>query len=115
LTGEDLAEGDDAFPDDDGSVHEANINRLAAIGVVEGKTDGNYYPGEDVNRAQMASFLIRSLAFLHAQGDVGPVPGGPSAGPVTVDPTTIGPDHVVSGKIANPTTIEHFGVEGCGV
>ncbi len=55
----------DRFPDDDGSPHEANINRLAAAGIVSGKGSG-YAPQELVTRAQMATFLVR--AANHATG-----------------------------------------------
>ena len=36
--------GRDFFPDDDGNVHEDNINRLAAAGITEGFDDGTYGP-----------------------------------------------------------------------
>ncbi len=55
----------DAFTDDDGNVHEGNINRLAAAGVVAGTGDGRYLPDRPVNRAQMASLLVGAL---HAAG-----------------------------------------------
>ncbi|MTV25117.1 hypothetical protein FTX61_06755 [Nitriliruptoraceae bacterium ZYF776] len=51
----------DAFSDDDGSVHERAIDRLAAIGVVQGRDDGTFRPAVPVTRAQMASFLVRAL------------------------------------------------------
>ncbi len=50
----------DHFPDDNGSPHEANINRLAAVGIVSGKA-GGYAPDDLVTRAQMATFLVRAL------------------------------------------------------
>ena len=50
---------EDFFPDDDGSVHEPNINALAAVGIVEGFADGTYRPGSPVFRDQMASFVMR--------------------------------------------------------
>ena len=49
----------DAFSDDDGSPHEASIDRLAALGIVSGRAPGRYAPGEPVSRAQMATFLVR--------------------------------------------------------
>ena len=49
----------DAFADDAGSPHEASINRLAALGIVSGRSPGAYAPGEPVTRAQMATFLVR--------------------------------------------------------
>ena len=57
----------DYFVDDDGSVHEADINLIAAAGITVGcnppvGSDGDWYcPGESVTRAQMASFLARAL------------------------------------------------------
>lgn len=57
------ASGVDAFTDDDGSVHEANINRIAAVGVTKGCGPGRFCPDEPVRRDQMASFLARALAL----------------------------------------------------
>ena len=54
----------DYFVDDDGSIHEANINKIAAAGITVGcnPPDSNRYcPLEPVIRAQMASFLARAL------------------------------------------------------
>ena len=61
--------GTDYFVDDDGSVHETNINKIAAAGITVGCTPpardrsvGDRYCGdESVTRAQMASFLARAL------------------------------------------------------
>lgn len=50
----------DAFRDDDGTTHEANINKLAALGVVAGRKDGTYGAGAPVTRAAMATFLVRA-------------------------------------------------------
>jgi hypothetical protein len=54
------ADPPDAFDDDNGSVHEATINQLAAAGVVNGKGGRRYAPAETVNRAQMATFLVNA-------------------------------------------------------
>jgi len=52
----------DAFVDDGASVHEPNINALAASGITGGCALANSYcPGNDVTRAQMAAFLKRAL------------------------------------------------------
>jgi hypothetical protein len=53
------------FTDDDGSTHEAAINRAALAGVTAGcdVTGTLYCPSADVTRAQMASFLARALAL----------------------------------------------------
>jgi hypothetical protein len=57
---------EDAFGDDDGGTHEDAINRLAAAGLIDGTSDGEYSPREAVSRGQMASLLIRIVQ--HAQG-----------------------------------------------
>lgn len=56
-SGIDLPEGDDAFDDDDGSVHEAAINALVEAGLVSGTGNGTFNPGAPVTRVQMATFL----------------------------------------------------------
>jgi hypothetical protein len=54
----------DAFSDDNGlEPHEANINKLAAAGIVAGKGDGTYDPEGPVTRAQMAKFLVEGYEF----------------------------------------------------
>jgi hypothetical protein len=52
-----------AFTDTDGSVHEANIDAIAAEGIVQGFGDDTYRPGEVVKRDQMASFVMRSYDY----------------------------------------------------
>ena len=47
----------DYFTDDDGTTHEANINRLRAAGITNGCTPTKYCPDRPVTRAEMASFL----------------------------------------------------------
>ena len=56
--------GDDLFGDDDGSVHEDNIDRLAHAGVTNGCNEGLYCPGTDLSRAQFATLQIRALELL---------------------------------------------------
>lgn len=56
-----LDEGGDAFTDDDGGTHEANIDKLAEAGIVEGTGDGRYEPDQPVSRASMAAFVARAL------------------------------------------------------
>ena len=53
----------DRFSDDDGSVHEADIDRLAETGIVTGHRDGSYRPHDAVSRAQMATFLVRAYEY----------------------------------------------------
>jgi hypothetical protein len=49
-----------AFRDSVGT-HGRNIDRLAAVGIVEGRADGNFHPDAIVNRAQMATFIARAI------------------------------------------------------
>jgi hypothetical protein len=51
----------DYFTDDDGSVHEANIDAMAAAGVTLGCATGLYCPNSLVSREQMTAFLFRAL------------------------------------------------------
>ena len=60
----------DAFGDDDASVHEAAIDRLALLGITSGTGDGAFSPDSDVRRDQMASFLVRLMSRLVAEGRV---------------------------------------------
>ena len=53
--------GFDYFTDDDSSLFEAEINRLAAAGITTGCGGGNFCPGTTVTREQMAAFLHRAL------------------------------------------------------
>jgi spore germination protein YaaH len=52
---------DDAFTDDEGSIHEENINRIAEAGITVGCSATTFCPGGIVTRAQMASFLARAF------------------------------------------------------
>ena len=51
----------DFFTDDDGTLHEANINRFAGAGVTGGCASLRYCPNGTVTRGQMAAFLHRAL------------------------------------------------------
>ena len=60
----------DYFDDDNGDVHEDNINRIAAAGITLGVKPRLFDPGGVVPRDQMASFLARSIPDLvPATGD----------------------------------------------
>jgi hypothetical protein len=48
------------FPDTAGSPHATAIDQLAAIGIVGGRADGSFGPLAAVDRAQMATFLVRA-------------------------------------------------------
>ncbi|MDH3500228.1 MAG: S-layer homology domain-containing protein, partial [Acidimicrobiia bacterium] len=51
----------DFFTDDNGSVFEADINRLAAAGITAGCGANSYCVNDSVTRGQMAAFLNRAL------------------------------------------------------
>lgn len=54
----------DHFDDDDGSIHEADINSLADAGVTLGcnpPENTNYCPDDQVAREEIASFLVRAV------------------------------------------------------
>lgn len=53
--------GSDRFTDDDGSPFEANIEAIAAAGITLGCTTTEFCPEDPVNRAQMATFIVRAL------------------------------------------------------
>src|SRR3546814_17148958 len=54
-----LPDGPDAFTDDQGSVHEASINSLAAAGITGGVTPDQLRPDAPITRAAAASILAR--------------------------------------------------------
>ena len=56
------ANAPDAFADDDGDTHEADINDAAALDLVKGFDDGTFGAGLPVQRDQMATYIINSLA-----------------------------------------------------
>ena len=59
-----LTSSKDYFTDDNGNVHEDNINKAAEAGFAGGRADGTYGPLDPVTRDQMASFLARVLDLL---------------------------------------------------
>lgn len=59
-----------AFVDDDGSVHEPDINAIAAAGITSGCGGSLYCPNSLVTRAEMATFLARALELTPL--DTGP-------------------------------------------
>lgn len=56
------------FPDAQNSAFRTDIGDLYAAGIVRGDTAGNYRPSLPVNRAQMASFVMRSGGYLDQMG-----------------------------------------------
>ena len=79
-----LAERDSGtFVDDDGNIHEANIEAIAAAGITNGcnpPVNDHFCPDRDVTRAEMAAFLIRAMGLedflLPYQGTFSDVPAG---------------------------------------
>ncbi len=59
----------DHFTDDNGSVHEADINRLAEAGLAGGCAPGRFCPNAPLKRGQMASFFVRALALPPTETD----------------------------------------------
>ena len=63
------AAGRDYFRDDGSSVHQSDINRIAAAGIATGCAVGRFCPTATVTRAEMASFLTRALSLAGASRD----------------------------------------------
>jgi hypothetical protein len=63
-----LPPGGDRFTDDTGSVHEGNINKVAAAGLAAGTSATTFAPSAPVLRGQMATFLARLLDRLVETG-----------------------------------------------
>lgn len=59
----------DYFTDDDGSAHEANINRVAEAGIATGDGAGRFAPQAHVSRAQMATFVVRAADLAPSDVD----------------------------------------------
>lgn len=55
--------GTNYFTDDASSIHQMDINSLAASGITTGCTDTQFCPKQRVTRAQMASFLTRAASL----------------------------------------------------
>lgn len=62
IAGGELPASDEDYFSDDDLYHEADINRLASAGIVQGTSAGLYSPRTGVRRDQMASYLARTLA-----------------------------------------------------
>lgn len=59
-------DAENAFTDDNSSVHEANIDLIAAANMTKGcnpPSNTHYCPNEPVSRAEMATFLVRALGL----------------------------------------------------
>lgn len=62
------ATNEDFFTDDDGSIFEGDINRLAAAGITKGCGGTSFCPTDIVDRGQMAAFLVRALGLTDDGG-----------------------------------------------
>ncbi|GBE23740.1 endo-1,4-beta-xylanase A precursor [bacterium BMS3Bbin02] len=63
--------GGNTFTDDDNSIFEADIAKLAAAGITKGcnpPTNDNFCPNDSVTRGQMAAFLVRALSLTDDGG-----------------------------------------------
>jgi S-layer family protein len=60
---------DDFFTDDEHTIHEGAINRIAAAEVTIGCATARFCPTRSVSRAEMASFLVRTLDLPPASRD----------------------------------------------
>ncbi|MEA2002732.1 MAG: Calx-beta domain-containing protein [Actinomycetota bacterium] len=63
--------GGNTFTDDDGSIFENDIAKLATAGITKGcnpPTNDNFCPDDPVTREQMAAFLVRALGLTDDGG-----------------------------------------------
>ena len=63
--------GGDLFIDDDDSIFEGDIDRLAAAGITKGcnpPTNDRFCPDSKVTREQMAAFLVRAIGYVDDGG-----------------------------------------------
>lgn len=72
VTGTPLLAARDTFIDDNGSVHEANIDALSGIGVISGTGGFDFRPGDQVTRGAMAALIMRSSDLVVEQGRTTP-------------------------------------------
>ena len=59
----------DHFDDDNGHIHEDNINRLAEAGVAQGVSPRRFRAGGEVTRAQMATFVATGFDLPDSEDD----------------------------------------------
>lgn len=62
---------DNAFVDDEGNVHEHDINVLADLGVTKGcdpPLNSKFCPNDTMTRSQMAAFLVRAFGYVADPG-----------------------------------------------
>lgn len=52
-----------AFSDTAGNVHQADINRLAAAGILTGGPDGSFHPAETITRGDMTALVVKAYEY----------------------------------------------------
>lgn len=57
-----------SFPDTEGHRYEDAINYVQMQGIVEGAGDGNYYPDQNLNRAEFTKIIVLSIVSDNPQG-----------------------------------------------
>jgi hypothetical protein len=62
------------FSDIDGSVHARAIRSLAAAGIVGGRADGTFGPGEPLTRGQFARAVVNAISYADIFEVGGPLP-----------------------------------------
>jgi hypothetical protein len=72
VTGTELPRAEDPYDDLDGIVHTENIEKLTAIGVVQGPAPGVYAPQTYITRQEVATMLARGLDYLASQDTFDP-------------------------------------------
>lgn len=68
ISGTELPRAEDVYDDLEGVVHAENVEKLTAIGVVQGPAPGIYAPQTYITRQEMATMLARGLDHLAAEG-----------------------------------------------
>lgn len=63
-----------AFTDTGGSTHADAIDALAAVGVIGGREDGTFGPGDPLTRAQLAGTVAAAISFADVLAVDGPLP-----------------------------------------
>jgi len=58
----------DYFSDDNNSIFEEHINRMAEAGITKGCGPGKFCPKTTVDRGQMAAFLVRAFGLTDDRG-----------------------------------------------
>jgi len=93
---------EDFFTDDEGNVHEDNINAIASEGITTGRGgDRLYSPGTDVTREQMAAFLARKIDILVEEGLI--ENRFPARGTdVTINETAVNAGQPITGVVSGP-------------